>query len=1014
MAMYKTSSAKNENLVNVLEKYRPTSSINFSDIVEDRTIYDQSRTEATFDPSQISGRLSTWGNDEATIGPDIDPDTVSVDDILGNSIVHEIRHMSQSRQGAHSTSIRNSLPFRFSTSQCPIRSDDLSCASDDFRPGAEFNEQMDKDEKSWEQEHAIIPQMSVDSISELDVSPKTLPKQKKLVNLPDFSMAYLGDSLSGNSDMSMGRFFLNRCGDIREMISAKSPTKHIPVALVANSTQSAVADSDINSQASSSFYADDESNSKAAPKISTTTYDKNLSVASLSTIASHLENDAETPGSFLDKLYKNKTKPLTKSNVQLLEKTLNQQSQASVKLGSAQSSAMNQEYRIYGQYEHPNDNADGMLSRMNSTKIEEQNNEWRQSKGTTSTETIGSDGSGRTLEKTYSPIKDQSPPEKPLENGINGGKNKRGRSPNPVQATDINSPDRGHRQYAQKENAESEYGKMNRLPRRLRASGQEPLDDVSSIMNNLRIKSPPTRDGSKSPKSVMLRKCETDLKPTKTESQSNEDQRRYAAQNRSVDLPKLSLPNYGLQGMRTSYQNPLDKRCNSQLSTHSEFTQHDGKFPLKSNTSELVWECVKLRKSVTKLFVIKNTSEKKLGLKIVVVGPGFQIVSGIEADSVILQGHECRTINVAFCPTVIGKAIGKIIFKPTKNWSEETERSVCLWAYGGSTALQLQGIERGPVGSSFLKMGETSSITSTTLNRSFSIYNKGPLNGVATIFIKPKTNQCINESHILIEPNKCVIRPDCSTNITVSYKLRRKDLERIREPSCEVLTIGTLEVIFGSEPNRQRIASMLTQRGSIPSIYKQLEFLVNDFPAASIENFSDFREDIDNVSDLFGCFKTSEIALTINRTNLDETQDADLSGMDESVMFRTLIEAPKPDQVATQPMVDLPNTSNDKMWEVHPKRLSMDTRNNSRKSITVQSFFQQAQTFQVDSDYREYLNFSTTSGQIKPKGEYTICIELKKHMHISPFSGVITIYFEKDCIEIPISVQPLPYEYSKY
>ena len=102
----------------------------------------------------------------------------------------------------------------------------------------QFNEQMDKDEKSWEQECAVIPQMSVGSFSVANVSQSALPKQKKLVNLPDFSMAYLGDSLSGSSDMSMGRFFQNRCGDIRQIISAKSPTKHVPVAIVANSTQS--------------------------------------------------------------------------------------------------------------------------------------------------------------------------------------------------------------------------------------------------------------------------------------------------------------------------------------------------------------------------------------------------------------------------------------------------------------------------------------------------------------------------------------------------------------------------------------------------------------------------------------------------------------------------------------------------------------------------------------------------------------------------------------------------------
>lgn len=722
----------------------------------------------------------------------------------------------------------------------------------------------------------------------------------------------------------------------------------------------------------------------------------------------HEENEAESPQTFLNKFYKNKSNLLTKSNVQLLEKTLNEQSQATNKPKDEQMPAMNQEQNKYK--EHNSGDEDDMLNRMNSTKYEEHRNDWRESKGTNSTESVDEEMTTSHIslgsKGNISPITNQLPSTTPQENGINGGKSKRGRSPNPSQSIDLTSP--GKDQHClQKENAENQNNK-NQLPRRLRGPRGEPLDDVSSIMNNLRIQSPPTNDDRRSP--GQLRKCKTDFKPMQTEIRSIEEQRRYDTQNRSTDFAKLSLPSYGLQVMRNSYQSGirLDNRCNSQMSTHSEFTQHDGKLPLKSSTSELVWECIKLRKSVTKSFVIKNTSEKKLGLKIIVIGPGFQIVSGIESDSVVLQGHECRTINVSFCPTIIGKAIGKIVFKPTKNWSEETERSVCLWAYGGSTALQLQGIERGPVGSSFLKMGETSTITSTTLKRSFTIYNKGPLNGVATIVIKPKTNQCINESHILIEPNKCVIRPDCSTRITVSYKLRRKDLERLREPSCEVLTIGTLEVIFGSEPNRQRIASMLTQRGEIPSMYKQLQFLVNDFPVASIESFNDFRESIDNVSDLFGCFKTSEIALTINRTNLDETQDADLSGMDESVFFRTLIETPKHDLATAHPMVDFSKAStNDKLFDVHPKRLLMDTRNNSSKTITIQSFSQQMQTFQVDSSPLGYFNLSTTSGQIKPKGEYTINIELKQNSNINPFNGIITIYFESNCIEIPINVHPL-------
>lgn len=131
--MYATkSSAKSgadEKHKHLWEMYRPTNTINFSDIVEDRTIYDQTRSEMTFD----SGEMNVANEAE------IDPDSVSVDDILGNSIVHEIRHLSQSRQGAMSTSIRDSFSYKPSASQFNIGSNDFSCASVDFRPAEEVN-----------------------------------------------------------------------------------------------------------------------------------------------------------------------------------------------------------------------------------------------------------------------------------------------------------------------------------------------------------------------------------------------------------------------------------------------------------------------------------------------------------------------------------------------------------------------------------------------------------------------------------------------------------------------------------------------------------------------------------------------------------------------------------------------------------------------------------------------------------------------------------------------------------
>lgn len=688
-------------------------------------------------------------------------------------------------------------------------------------------------------------------------------------------------------------------------------------------------------------------------------------------------------------MYSKKNQALLKENAKLLEKTA--KLYGGKQFESKSTSKKHQQKYNGSAYERPvkDSNDDKFNYIMNSTKIDEKENQWQND------ETMGAEQSvTRSEAMTCSPIKYKSPPNVVQENN----QNKRMRSPTSVhesqftenQSTHMNGNDR-------------KYADSKKLPQRLRSPAPAPLDNVTSLINNMRLTSSSSTFEQVNPPVQLVRRCASDLKAS-TDHRPIEELRQYSNLNRSPDAVKLSLPNYGLHGMRNSAQ--IDKRCNSQCSTNSEFTPYDGKFPLKANTSELVWECVRLRKNVEKSFVIKNTSDKKLYLKIGVTGPGYQIATPTDSNSIVLHGHECRTISVMFCPTMIGKAIGKITFKPSKDCYEDTERSIHLWAYGGSTVLQLMGIERGPVGSSFLKMGESANIDRTTLERTFTIYNKGPLNGFATIFVKPKTNQCISENHISIEPNRCIIRPECSATVKVAYKLRRKDLERLSDRSCEVLTIGTLEVIFGAEPNRQRIATILTRNGNIPSAYKQLEFLVNDFPTANNENFRDFREHIDNVSNLFGCFRTTEIALTINRTNLDESRNADLT-IDDSVLFRTLIETPK--QNAKSKSEDDAAKHSDRMWSVSPKFLTMDLRTNPIKTITIQNFFDHMQTFQVNSDIKEYLHFSTRSGRIMPNSDLKFDIKLNKELHIPPLNGTIVIYIESDSIEIPIRVEPVPY-----
>lgn len=98
-----------------------------------------------------------------------------------------------------------------------------------------MQEQLKKDEKEWDHEYADIPSVSrLPSI----VSSELLPKvHGKLTNMSDFS-GYLCVSNSDPTELSIGRYFLNRCQELQDVLPSKSPTKnnHKPMSLIPPNT----------------------------------------------------------------------------------------------------------------------------------------------------------------------------------------------------------------------------------------------------------------------------------------------------------------------------------------------------------------------------------------------------------------------------------------------------------------------------------------------------------------------------------------------------------------------------------------------------------------------------------------------------------------------------------------------------------------------------------------------------------------------------------------------------------
>lgn len=237
----------------------------------------------------------------------------------------------------------------------------------------------------------------------------------------------------------------------------------------------------------------------------------------------------------------------------------------------------------------------------------------------------------------------------------------------------------------------------------------------------------------------------------------------------------------------------------------------------------------------------------------------FQISGKDVSSNLALQAHECRTISIIFCPTMLGPAFGNVCFHSTRESDDNNVRVVKLFGYGGNTALQLLELSRGPVGSPFISFGNIRDLTCSSSSsdsschqlpiqqRSFVIYNRGPLDGMAVVRIKPSAkDESIFESssNIVIRPDKCVIGPDSYQQISVTFQPRRSDLKKLMRKQSPILTFGVLEVIYGDDPNRQRVARLirLQQQQQQPNAVQTLDFLLSDFPFEQCIDFEVFDE----------------------------------------------------------------------------------------------------------------------------------------------------------------------------
>lgn len=378
--------------------------------------------------------------------------------------------------------------------------------------------------------------------------------------------------------------------------------------------------------------------------------------------------------------------------------------------------------------------------------------------------------------------------------------------------------------------------------------------------------------------------------------------REYVTASSMMSSEKLSLPNYGLvrpdngspsssngsQGHLSPNGSPKEgqlKRTVSQLSNGSEFQDDVLPIRIKKSHSKLSWESVKLYSTVTRTISIQNHSTKRLHLRVRVEGLGYSVTP---REDFRMISHEARTLEVKFSPTVVGPSRGYLIFELMTN--NKCMRKIPLFAYGGHSAIRIEGVQKGPIGPAFVTLGLMKMLNST-LEQTLSVTNYGTLPGFAKlIFERSKWSDFSLTESLEITPAEARLAPGESANIRVRFKAKRDEIRKIIALRKEITIIGEICIMTGDEPTRLRV---LNNASILPEQF--VNHLPKELPEDGIfrRELLPFNESLDKtkMTSIMEQIRTNEIALTVCR-HMDETLiSAELSMVDDSSMnFETFCE----------------------------------------------------------------------------------------------------------------------------
>lgn len=448
---------------------------------------------------------------------------------------------------------------------------------------------------------------------------------------------------------------------------------------------------------------------------------------------------------------------------------------------------------------------------------------------------------------------------------------------------------------------------------------------------------------------------------------------------------------------KTSSNNLCPSQSSSRTSSALSSLQN-GKLPIETTKCELIWGCVKLGKSVTQEFIIRNRSAKKLGIQLSLSSQEFKIRKDSRNDSeplssnkILLHAHESKAIIISFIPTKRGAAVDELSFTSLDpNMTQTKKQSVRLFGYGGSVKVDFYNLTRDTAGKFWMSLGKLDD--RTLITSTFKVKNKGDLPVFIYISI-----QSLDACKLCVNPNLFVLLPQMQKEIAVSYRPSSEDYNFMhRSDNGPVVSdLGNLIVTIGAEVDRGRLRRICEK--SVESSFK-IDSVANVLKE-KIEgevmpiDLIKFKESPTNVKEILKLLNHHQIVLTLER-DPEQTiiqQYSDDSGLYQSLYQDTTIVAAKS------------NVSSS--CYVSPLMILLTLPYKYKDTVFLKSESDSRLNFKVSC--QSHLDVKPKEGTVEPHGTAILSIKYCSNNVSEKKSLKVIIVIEKDIFEVEVRVESL-------